>query len=418
MKNKLFIYVGLAASLLCSCAQSDVDNGQGQSQGNTVLHLTTTAPGAGSDTRVSVSEDFTNGLITKWTSSDQLNVYNLYNSSSLTNKSFTNSLSADAQTTDFTNSGSNNIFTPGSIIYAFNNLVSGSNGSYAQTNSGSTFTLTLSGYDKQNGTLANMAQYDALCGTTTAKMDGVNGNLMMNHLTAAMCFNFINADFATGTTLTKFAVNCESTAKSILPVSCTATLGADGNITFGTPVGTTNWTAVPSTSIPAANGAIKVYLMTFPFKNISGSLEFIAKTSANKYYWRKVNNMNGLNLSAGFVQNRPVNMTLINLPHYGDILQSAYFEWDANVYYKKPGASTAFSSTGYGNNTTTTIGTGKIATISCKDCPTAKEIYAYLLAGAYLDPGDPILMDDGSYSYPPSYYFEYGWPEPYVIGVQ
>ena len=64
MKNKLFIYVGLAASLLCSCAQSDVDNGQ--QQGSTVLRITATAKG-GTATRVSVGEDATNGLITKWT---------------------------------------------------------------------------------------------------------------------------------------------------------------------------------------------------------------------------------------------------------------------------------------------------------------------------------------------------------------
>jgi hypothetical protein len=40
---------------------------------------------------------------------------------------------------------------------------------------------------------------------------------------------------------------------------------------------------------------------------------------------------------------------------------------------------------------------------SCKDCPTGKELYAYLLAGAYIDPGSAILISGSTYSYPPAY---------------
>jgi len=399
MKNKLFIYVGLAASLLCSCAQSDVDNGQGQ-QGSKVLHITATAPGG--DTRVSVGEDVINGngLITKWTSSDQLTVWNSYSGTELTGLPFSKTTATEEQTALFDHSGSTN-FTPGSTIYAFNSLPSGT---YDHNYNSGTFVISLSGYGSQNGTLANMAQYDALCGTTTAKNDGTSSSLLMNHLTAAMCFNFINADFTTGTNLTKFAVNCATTGNSILPVSCNATLGADGNITFGTLNGTTQW-LVDGSSIPAANGALKVYLMTFPFKNISGSLEFIAKTSTagiDKYYWRKVT-MQNLNLSAGFVQNRPANLIPIDLPHV-DVLKNNYYEWDA--YLPQGTGSATFGSTGYVKNTNpTTSSFDKVATHGgCGSCPTARQIYAYLLAGAYIDLGDAILMDDGSYSYPPSYH--------------
>jgi len=402
MKNKLFIYVGLAASLLCSCAQSDVDNGQ--QQGSTVLRITATAKG-GTATRVSVGEDATNGLITKWTPGEALTVYNLYGGSSLTSKSFANNLTADAQTADFDNSGGSHNFTPSSTIYAFNNLASSGNGTYKQTNNSGTFAISLSGYGNQDGTLTNMAQYDALFGTTAVTANGASNSLMMNHLTTAMCFNFINADFTTGTTLTKLVVNCGSTSTSILPANCTATLNADGTLTGITPFGATNWT-VSGSSIPAANGAIKVYLMTFPFKTISGPLEFIAQTSANKYYSRAVT-MNNLSLEAGTVYPRAANMTYINLPSYGSVVKSKFYMWDAAYPYGGGTGGQVFPA-GYGYNPSpaaASTGDPKVnyAVQSCKNCPTARQIYAYLLAGAYIDPGDPIKMDDGSYSYPPSY---------------
>jgi hypothetical protein len=399
MKNKLFIYVGLAASLLCSCAQSDIDNAQQQGQGSTVLHLTATATG-GDATRVSVSEDATNGLITKWTSSDNLNVWNLYGGSSISSKSFYNKLTADAQTADFICTTNSTLFTSYSSIYAFNDL--GTN-TYTQ-NGSSSLTLNLINYGSQDGTLANMNKYDALYGTTTANNDGSkNNSLTMNHLTTAMCFTLTNADFTAGTTLTKLTVNCgtstsTSTTTSILPYSCSATLNAGGELTFGTRTGNPKWT-VSGSSITADGGAIKVYLMTFPFKNISGPLEFIAETSAGKYYSRYVT-MNNLSLNAGTVYNRTVAMKEQTVPK--EFAKSNYYCWDACAPVTS--GSNSFSTGNYGYNPyPTTSDYDRVAEYSCFCCPSAKEIYAYLLAGAYIDKGDAINMGDGNYSYP-SYY--------------
>jgi hypothetical protein len=401
MKNKLFIYVGLAASLLCSCAQSDIDNAQQQGQGSTVLHLTATATG-GDATRVSVSEDATNGLITKWTSSDNLNVWNLYGGSSISSKSFYNKLTADAQTADFICTTNSTLFTSYSSIYAFNDL--GTN-TYTQ-NGSSSLTLNLINYGSQDGTLANMNKYDALYGTTTANNDGSkNNSLTMNHLTTAMCFTLTNADFTAGTTLTKLTVNCgtstsTSTTTSILPYSCSATLNAGGELTFGTRTGNPKWT-VSGSSITADGGAIKVYLMTFPFKNISGPLEFIAETSAGKYYSRYVT-MNNLSLNAGTVYNRTVAMTEQTVSVPSTFAKSNYYCWDA--YAPVGTGSSAFSAGNYGYNPTSTVSDGRVAEHSCIVCPTAREIYAYLLAGAYWDDGSAIDLGGSSgYSYPPSY---------------
>ena len=408
MKNKLFIYVGLAASLLCSCAQSDVDNGQeqGKGQGSTVLHLSATATG-GDATRVSVGDDATNGLITKWTSSDKLNVWNLYGST-LSEKDFKNSLTEgkDEQTTDFT-CETTATFTPYSTIYAFNNLVSGGSGTYSQNNSSGTFTLNLSGYDSQDGTLANMNKYDALYGTTTANNDGSkNNSLTMNHLTTAMCFTLSNANITAGTTLKKLIVHCgtsysspsTSTTTSILPYSCSATLNAGGELTFGTRYGYSKWT-VTGSSITATAGAFKVYLMTFPFKNISGPLDFAVETSDGKCYSRAVT-MNNLSLNAGTVYNRTVAMTGLTVPD--EFTKSNYYCWDACAPVGT--GSNSFSTGNYGYNPyPTTTSTDRVAEYSCFRCPTAKEIYAYLLAGAYWDKGDAIDMGGGKYSYPPTY---------------
>jgi hypothetical protein len=404
MKNKLFIYVGLAASLLCSCAQSDVDNGQeqGKGQGSTVLHLTATATG-GDATRVNVSEDATNGLITKWTNGDKLNVWNLYKGSS-GYKMFSTSLSDDAPTADFTCEIIGTTFTPYSSIYAFNDL--GTN-TYTQNGTG-TFTLNLKNYDKQDGTLANMALYDALYGTTTANNDGSkNNSLAMNHLTTAMCFTLTNADFKNNITLKKLIVHCgtsssspsTSTTTSILPYSCSATLNAGGELTFGTRYGYSKWTVTGSSIAATAGGVIKVYLMTFPFKNISGPLDFAVETSDGKCYSRAVT-MNNLSLNAGTVYNRTVAMKEQTVPK--EFAKSNYYCWDACAPVTS--GSNSFSTGNYGYNPyPTTSDYDRVAEYSCFCCPSAKEIYAYLLAGAYIDKGDAINMGDGNYSYP-SYY--------------
>lgn len=403
MKNKLFIYVGLAASLLCSCAQSDIDNAQQQGQGSTGLHLTATATG-GDATRVNVSEDATNGLITKWTNGDNLTVWNRYgssSSSSLTSNTFSTILSDDAQSADFT-CGTTATFTPYSTIYAFNTLVTGGGG-YTQNNSSGTFTLNLKNYDNQDGTLANMNKYDALCGTTTANNDGSkNNSLTMNHLTTAMCFTLSNANINAGTTLKKLIVHCgtstsTSTTTSILPYSCTATLNAGGELTFGTRTGNSKWTVTGS--IAAAGGAFKVYLMTFPFKNITGPLDFAVETSDGKCYSRAVT-MNNLSLNAGTVYNRTVAMQELTVPE--EFSKSNYYLWDACAPVTSSSSAFGEGGRGYNYNNTSTS-TDRVAEYSCFRCPTAKEIYAYLLAGAYLDDGSAINMGDGNYSYPPYY---------------
>jgi hypothetical protein len=113
---------------------------------------------------------------------------------------------------------------------------------------------------------------------------------------------------------------------------------------------------------------------------------------------------NTLAFSGTFAQGHRYNFAVTLKESYKkSITVGDYYYWDAYAPYGT--GSNTFSSGNYAYNPSPTTDTPGVnsALHSCKDCPTGKELYAYLLAGAYIDPGTAFDLGGGTYSYPPAY---------------
>jgi hypothetical protein len=180
-----------------------------------------------------------------------------------------------------------------------------------------------------------------------------------------------------------------------------ATLCATGNYT--TTGSATTISCVGSGDTGASlSSTYTPFISIAPGSSAAATLTIASITYGGKTYTYSTGNT--LAFSGTFAQGHRYNFAVTLKESYKkSITAGDYYQWDA---YQPYGTGTNdFISTGYAYNPSPTTNTpGAISALnSCKDCPTGKEIYAYLLAGAYIDLGTAIPMSGNTYSYPPVY---------------
>ena len=364
MKIKTFFSFLLAAAFFDACAPGDIasENDDSNSSGRLVLN----AGLDGSSSRVSETADATtNILTTTWQTGDKLNVYHKYLDkagtalSSNTAFTFVNTSADGAATGTFKSEGFNNYnlytFNNGQKLYSFNVLPTA--GNYTQTaNTDGTFALTLSNFDQQDGTLANLGKWDAMYGSATATGATTADNTTMKHLCSAVCIKLTNSAFSDGSTVSSITFGCSSASTSILPSSGTFTLGSDGaTLTAGTLTGATSWTA---SNVPISGTTATVYLMTFPLSSVTGTLTATYTYNGTSYTTHI--SYSSLSLTRAKVKVLSTS-TAYNVANF--------YEWDA--YYQYPSSYNSITS--------------GVAQYSCASCPTVDEMEHYLGAGVYWD---------------------------------
>lgn len=372
MKTKIIIICTMVL-LLCSCSSSDdTENSKGGQSENTMSLSVSTSSDA--ETRVTETANSTTGLITTWETTDKLNAFHLYKGDTqVTSKTFINSNLSTSNTAEFECQGSG--FTTGKNILMYNILPTSS--TFSQTYSNGIITSTLSGFGSQDGTLANLKNYDAMYGVASVT-NGVPSNTTMSHLVSVIRFDLKNTAFSG--TLLSVKFYCGSASTSLLPSSATISQNESGTITSSSYTGATSWTV---SNVAVNSGVASVYLMTFPFSNLSGKLNIVARTTNGDVYYKNIT-LSSLTLTAGVVSIRPV--TLIKLQNI-----THYYEWDA--YEEFGTGTTAFSAGNYGyNNVMAYNATDYLASHSCAKCPTQWQVYAYENAGMYWEDDDNTTL--------------------------
>jgi len=369
MRIHLLILFSLVAVLFSGCSQSDSGSDPVITSSGSMSIAVSLPSGT---TRVLETADATKGLITTWESTDALQVFHKYthNAAVGTMQGFTFASTGSGSSTTFAYSGAAEYsFTPNNSLYAFNALPTASN--YTQTYNTSTdnFTLSLSGYGSQDGTVANLRNYDAMYGTSSVNAGGTPAAMGMSHLTSVLRFDLTNAAF-TGTLTSVAFTYTPSSGSSLLPASGSFTLNNTGTVTSSALTGATSWTV---NNVAAASGTAPVYLMTFP-ETRSGTLTITATASDGSTYSRTIT-LSGLSLTSGSMKAYKVTLNPITTYSF------KYYMWDAPTEYVS------------GTNNYNTITSG-VATNSCKDCPTYDQSRMYLGAGAYWDNTTP--WTDGS----------------------
>jgi len=365
MRIHLLILFSLVAGLFSGCSQSDsgsdpvITSSGSMSIGVSLPSLTT---------RVLETADAVKGLITTWESTDALQVFHKYthNAAVGTMQSFTFGSTGSGSSTTFAYSGAEGYsFTPNNSLYAFNALPTASNYTQTYNTSNDNFTLSLSGYGSQTGTVANLRNYDAMYGTCSINGSGTPAAMPMSHLTSVLRFDLTNAAF-TGTLTSVVFTYTASSGSSLLPASGSFTLNNTGTVTSSALTGATSWTV---NNVAASSGTAPVYLMTFPDTR-SGTLTITATASDGSTYSRTIT-LNALSLTSGSMKAYKVTLNS-SVPTYS----LNYYMWDATAEFV------------YGVDNYSTITSG-VATNSCKDCPTFDQIQMYIGAGTYWDSTTP-----------------------------
>jgi len=360
MRPHILILFSLAACLLSGCSESDY--------GSDPVALSSGSMSIGASlpsltTRVLETADATKGLITTWESTDALQVFHKYthNATVGTMQGFTFASTGTGSSTTFAYSGAEGYsFTANNSLYAFNALPTASNYTQTYNTSNDNFTLSLSGYGSQTGTVANLRNYDAMYGTCSINGSGTPAAMGMSHLTSVLRFDLTNAAF-TGTLTSVTFTYTPSSGSSILPSSGSFTLSNTGTVTTGALTGATSWTV---SNIAASSGTAPVYLMTFPDTR-SGTLTIIATASNGNAYYRQIT-LSSLSLTSGSMKAYKITLNPVTTYSF------KYYMWDATAEYVS------------GTNNYNTITSG-VATNSCKDCPTYVQIQMYIGAGTYWD---------------------------------
>jgi hypothetical protein len=371
MKNRCFFLSLLLAGLLSACSSNDSGGSKATTTGN--MEVGVSVPSVG--TRVTETASTTNGLVTTWETTDKLNIWHKYlkagSTASMVGLEFKNTSSAGSSGT-FRYTGTNGTaagyyFNPSNNLYTFNQLPTTGNFTQTYNTASDNFTLGLSGFGSQNGTATNLRNYDAMYGVSSVNASGTPSSTTMNHLTSVIRFDLTNTDFTASNYLTSVTFTCGSASTSILPSAGNFALSNVGVITSGTLTGATSWTV---SSVAASSGTASVYLMTFPFKNVSGSLLITATTVEGRTYSRIIT-LSSLSLTSGTV--KAYTETLLRIPDaYFSTYTGKYYMWDAPSEYVS------------GTNNYNTITTG-VAAYKCKECPTLLQIQMYLGAGVIWD---------------------------------
>jgi len=375
MRNHVLILFSLTACLLSGCSQSDYDSDP-VTKDNSSRSMSIGVSLPSLTTRVIETADVVKGLITTWESTDALQVFHKYTNNAAvgTMQGFTFSSKAAGNSTTFAYSGAEGYsFTPNNSLYAFNVLPTASHYTQTYNSSNDNFTLSLSGYGSQNGTVANLRNYDAMYGVSSVNAGGTPAAMGMNHQTSALRFDLTNAAF-TGTLTNVTFTYIASSGSSLLPSSGGFTLSNNGTLTSGTLTGGTSWTV---SNVATSSGTAPVYLMTFPDQR-SGTLTIIATVSNGSTYSRTIT-LSALSLTSGSMKAYKITLNLVPVTTYS----YKYYMWDATAEYVS----------GVYNYNTITSG---VATNSCKNCPTFDQMEMYIGAGTYWDSTTSWKDDSGT----------------------
>jgi hypothetical protein len=201
------------------------------------------------------------------------------------------------------------------------------------------------------------------------------------------------------TTIGGFNTSVSGIAKS------TATLCANGSYTASGSAASIGCTASGGTGTSLSNSLVP-FISTTPGSSTSATLTVGSITYGGTTY--NYTTGNTLAFSGTFAQGHRYNFAVTLKESYKKTFTiSDYYQWDAYSHYVTGSSpSYLFQSSGkegYNPSPTTDTPGVNSALHSCKDCPTGKELYAYLLAGAYIDDGSAILISGSTYSYPPAY---------------
>ena len=360
MRIHLLILFSLVAGLFSGCSQSDsgsdpvITSSGSMSIGVSLPSLTT---------RVLETADATKGLITTWESTDALQVFHKYTNNGAvgTMQGFTFASTGTGSSTTFAYSGAEGYsFTANSSLYAFNALPTASNYMQTYNSSSYNFTLSLSGYGSQDGTVSNLKNYDAMYGFSSVNNGGTPAAMTMSHLMSVLRFDLTNAAF-TGTLTSVVFTYTPFSGSSLLPSSGSfEMMYGRSEVTSSSLTGATSWTV---SNVAASSGTAPVYLMTFPDGGRSGTLTITATASDGSTYSRTIT-LSALLLTSGCINAYTVTLNKQIAPKY--------YNWDDTAEYVS------------GVNNYSTIISG-VATKSCKDCPTYDQIQMYVGAGTYWD---------------------------------
>jgi len=206
------------------------------------------------------------------------------------------------------------------------------------------------------------------------------GTLIFHHVftEARVTMTSSNALVAIG----GFSTSVSGIAKS------TATLCANGSYTASGSATSISYTST-GTSGTSLSSSLVSFISATPSSSASATLTVGSLIYGGTTY--NYTSGNTLTFNGTFAQGHRYNFAVTLKESYKkSFATSDYYQWDAYQSYGT--GSNTFISTGYAYNPSPTTGTPEAisALHSCKDCPTGKEIYAYLLAGAYLDPSTAI----------------------------
>ena len=198
-----------------------------------------------------------------------------------------------------------------------------------------------------------------------------------------------------------FSTSVSGIAKS------TATLYGSGTYTATGSAATLSCTGTGDIGTSLSSSLVP-FISTAPGSSTSATLTVGSLTYGGTTY--NYTTGNTLAFSSTFAQGHRYNFAVTLKENYKkSFTTSDFYQWDAyshNVSGNYTPSTTYFKEgqEGYNPSPTTDTPGDNSALHSCKDCPTAKEIYAYLLAGAYYDFGDVINLGNGNYSYPSATY--------------
>ena len=198
-------------------------------------------------------------------------------------------------------------------------------------------------------------------------------------------------------------------------IDATATLTADcaikGDITVGAD-GFATTTDLPSDNTITLSNTETVdgttyYFAVIPAYNRAITFMLTGKDSKKHIITLKSTTDNGVIKGK---RNKVYSLTTSDMKD-GELVPSVftklnYYQWDAYSSYVSGNYGNDYfgdGKEGYNTDVGDVNDCGNNASHSCKNCPTAKEMYAYLLAGAYFDYGTAIQLADETYSYPPAY---------------
>ncbi len=381
-----FLIVGTLLLCFSSCMSSD-----NTEEGVLVTSLPLSAQLEEISSRVGL-KDIYDGTFNCYWNGDKLNIYHKY----VLNGSVQSMMPLEFATSEttsilgaFSYTGSAEYrYNPDSRIYAFSK---GTSGSYmASVADDGTSTLTMPTLASQAGTLTNCATYDALygCGDFdyNTKLPGL---LMMHHLFGALNLHLTSSTFSTSYPVT---VTLTSPASNILPGNGgSATLKADGALNPVTGSWSTSWSA---TITPTSNGALDIYLMTWPFNAVDGTLTVSCSDGTGYVYTDGTITLSALSLAAAQLISKSLEIT--NAPAPPDGTYSKLYAWDAT---DSKSVTVGTAPTNY-NNTAMASDYLNHASYVCTNCPNANEITWYLSVPCYWDSGSISGGNNKSYIMP------------------